>query len=174
MLSIDAWLDEKPYKELFDGVVHEKVSPQRGHGEIMLNVGILLKAWGGDRGSVAMELRAYLGEGVTLVPDVAYVSGERLARLSAEEQERPPFAPDIVVEVRSPEDRELRIRRKTELYLAHGATLVLNVDPATRTIRVTDVHGEAIFRARETIEHAGFPGLQIPVDDVFASLDRKW
>jgi hypothetical protein len=32
VLSIDAWLDEKPYKELYDGAVHEKVSPQFNHG----------------------------------------------------------------------------------------------------------------------------------------------
>ena len=68
MLSIDAWLDEKPYKELYDGVVHEKVSPQRAHGVIMLKVGTLLTAWAGDRGDVAVELRVYLGEGTTLVP----------------------------------------------------------------------------------------------------------
>ena len=29
MLSIDAWLDEKPYKELYDGMVHKKYSIAR-------------------------------------------------------------------------------------------------------------------------------------------------
>ncbi|MGA3037247.1 MAG: Uma2 family endonuclease [Vulcanimicrobiaceae bacterium] len=174
MLSIDAWLDEKPYKELYDGVVHEKVSPMFAHGILMLKVGGLLSSWAGDRGAVAVELRVYLGEGRTLVPDVAFVSGQRLGRLSREEQERPPFAPDIVVEVRSPEDRERRIRRKTELYLTHGATLVLNVDPSTRTVRVTYADGEATLKAGETIRHEAFPDLQIPVNDIFKSLDRQW
>lgn len=174
MLSIDAWLDEKPYKELFDGVVHEKVSPRHAHGVIMLDVGILLKAWGEELGSVAMELRVYLGEGTTLVPDVAFISGRRLATLTPDEREKPPFAPDIVVEVRSPEDRERRVRRKTALYLAHGTSIVLDVDPSTRSVRVSDTDGEKIFRCGDAVTHHAFPDLQISVDDIFASLDRKW
>ena len=111
MLSIDAWLDEKPYREVYDGVIHEKVSPQNAHGKVALRVGRLLEDWAGRRGDVSVELRVYLAPGTTLVPDVAFISGARLAPLSNEKREKPPFAPDIVAEIRSPDDREANVRR---------------------------------------------------------------
>ena len=173
MLSIDAWLDEKPYKELYDGVVHEKVSPQRIHAKISGRLFTLFEKWGGNRGDVGVEWRVYLAEGTTLVPDVAFISDERLAALTEERREKPPFAPDIAVEVRSPEDRERNIRRKTELYLAHGATMVLNVDPATRTVRLSDLSGDVMLRQGDDIVHRAFPDLKLAISEIFAPLDRK-
>jgi Uma2 family endonuclease len=173
MLSIDAWLDEKPYKELYDGVVHEKVSPQSDHAVIVLECAILIKEWGRRRGETGVEWRVYLAEGVTLVPDVAFFFEERLAALSREQRQKPPFAPDIAVEVRSPEDRTESIKRKTKLYLAHGATLVLDVDPADRTVVVSDASSEITLRPGDTVAHAAFPDLRIPVAAFFAPLDRK-
>ncbi len=40
------------------------------------------------------------------MPDVAYISRERLAPLSDEEIEVPTVAPELVVEIVSPDDRE--------------------------------------------------------------------
>jgi Uma2 family endonuclease len=172
MLSIDAWLDEKPYREVYDGAIHEKVSPQRAHGVVALQIGTLLGQWAERCGSTAVELRVYLAPGITLVPDVAFISDQRLLPLSAEERERPPFAPDLVVEVRSPEDRPANIRRKTELYLAYGALLVLNVDPSARTVVVSTAAGEHMLHIGDVISHPSFTGLQIPVAAIFAPLDR--
>jgi len=173
MLSIDAWLDEKPYKELYDGVVHEKVSAQRTHAIVAVHLAGRLEAWADRRGEVGVEWRVYLAEGTTLVPDVAFFSNERLAQLSKLEREKPPFSPDIAVEIRSPDDRERNIRRKTELYLAHGAKTVLNVDPFQRAVRVSDSEAELTLRVGETVWHPAFPDLQIPVSEIFAPLDRK-
>ena len=173
MLSIDAWLDEKPYKELYDGVVHEKVSPQLDHGRVAGQLIILLAAWAGERGDVVPELRVYLVEGTTLVPDVSFVSRERLAPLSTAQTQKPPFAPDIVVEIRSPDDREENIRRKTELYLAHGARIVLNVDPEKREVQMKDAASEVVFRPGDALQHPAFSDLHIPISEIFARLDRK-
>ena len=172
MLSIDAWLDEKPYKELYGGVVHEKVSPQRTHAILSGEMYRLLRERTLGLGDVGVEWRVYLAEGTTLVPDVAFISRGRLAALSPEARERPPFSPDIVVEICSPEDREANIRRKTELYLEHGATIVLNVHPEDRTVRLSDRNGERLLQTGDGIEHPSLPGFHISVDDVFALLDR--
>ena len=174
MLSIDAWLDEKPYKELYDGVVHEKVSPQFDHGQIQIRLGSLLDEWARDRGAVASEWRVYLAEGTTLVPDIAFVTRARLAGLSEDERQKPPFAPDIAIEIRSPKDHERNIRRKTELYLAHGAKLVLDVDPTNRTVRLNDGASEVGLKPGDTLEHPDFPSLRIPVSEIFEPLDRKF
>jgi len=173
MLSIDAWLDEKPYREVYDGTIHAKVSPQLAHGIVASYIPELLRAWAGRRGTVAVELRVYLAPGTTLVPDIAFISRERLAPLSAAERQRPPFAPDIAIEVRSPDDRDANIVRKTELYLTHGATIVLNVDPVERTVLLSSNDGERVLHSGDAIEHNAFPGLHIPVATIFAVLDDE-
>jgi Uma2 family endonuclease len=170
VLSIDAWLDEKPYKELYDGAVHEKVSPQFDHGKIVFQIEKLLETWALGRGEFAAEWRFYPAEGVTLVPDVAFISNERLAQLSKEQLQKPPIAPDIAIEVRSPGDRDATIRRKTELYLQLGTTLVLNVDPVRRAVRISDREHDVELDASATLEHHAFEGLNISVATIFATL----
>ena len=173
MLQADAWLDEKPYKEIYDGQLHLKVSPKFMHGLVEFEVGTLLREWSRDRGYIVMELRVYLDAKTSLVPDVSFISDERMATLSEAEQEEPPFAPELVVEVRSPKDRDRNIRRETELYLQHGALVVLNVDPQKRTVDVATANGETTLEPGDVFEHASFPGLRVPVSAIFAQLDRR-
>ncbi|MFY9630380.1 MAG: Uma2 family endonuclease, partial [Candidatus Cybelea sp.] len=52
-----------------------------------------------------------------LVPDVAYVSNERLRPLNDEEVETPPLAPDVAVEILSPGDRRADLEDKIGVYL---------------------------------------------------------
>jgi Uma2 family endonuclease len=168
----DVWLDTKPYKEIYDGRVHPKVSPQLTHFILHGRIGSLLSAWVQDRGVSGPELRVYLDDETSLVPDLAFVSNERLESLSPEQREKPPFAPELVIEIRSPRQWMPNIRRKTELYLQHGATVVLNVDPKKRTIRVTTRENEITLGEGGTFQHPAFPGLGLSVDAIFSSLDR--
>lgn len=173
MLQADAWLDEKPYKEIYDGRLHLKASPQHMHGIVQMEVGTLLHAWSRNRGDIVMEWRVFLDENTTLVPDVSFISDELAVTLSEAELEQPPFAPELIVEIRSPDDRNRNIRRKTELYLRHGAVVVLNVDPQKRIVEVATAEGEQTLQAGDIFEHAAFPGLAVPVSAIFAPLDRR-
>jgi hypothetical protein len=56
-----------------------------------------------------------------LVPDVAYLSYVRMGDATDDELEAPTVPPNVVVEVRSPEDRQARIDHKIGVYLAAGA-----------------------------------------------------
>jgi Uma2 family endonuclease len=170
MLSIDSWLDEKPYKEVYDGAIHAKVSPQLLHFAVAGATIALLQRWAGRRGLVGPELRVYLAPGITLVPDVAFISHDRLGAIPEAQRAQPPIAPEIVVEIRSPDDRERSIRRKTELYLAHGAILVVNIDPESRCVRLSDARAERELGADEPIAHATYPDLRISVAEIFAPL----
>lgn len=170
MLSIDAWLDEKPYKELYDGAVHEKVSPQFDHGKVVFQIEKLLETWALGRGEFAAEWRTYPAEGISLVPDVSFISSSRLASFSKVERQKPPLAPDIVFEVRSPDDRDANIDRKTKLYLELGTTLIVNVDPERRVVRLTDRERDVELDESQTIEHPRFEDLNIPVAALFATL----
>ena len=161
----------KPYVELIDGVRVPKVSPRTRHTFLQGELYVLFRAWATGRGRVGPEWRLWLvptGEQrSSLVPDVAYVSQERLDQLGDEAHEMPPFAPDVAVEIRSPGDRRKRIERKIELYLSYGARLVLDVDPRTRTIFAHDGSGMRAFRDGDRFEHGAVPGLEFDVCALF-------
>jgi Uma2 family endonuclease len=66
-------------------------------------------------------------------PDVAFIRSDRVP---------PPHvkgffagAPDLAVEVLSPDDFRHDLRRKIEEYLTCGAAVVLVIDPSSRTVR---------------------------------------
>jgi Uma2 family endonuclease len=70
-----------------------------------------------------------------LVPDVAYFRAERRAQIA--NWRRPvPFAPDIAVEVASPDQRPDQLAAKARLYLSNGTRLVWVVWPASQHVDV--------------------------------------
>jgi Uma2 family endonuclease len=169
---------DEPEVEVLRGVELPKVSPKRRHGVLQGVLFGLLATWCGDGGEVATEWRFWLsrdpdGEETTLVPDVAFVSARRMAALTDEDAEEPPFAPDIAIEIRSPGDRERNVRTKVRLYLAAGSRLVLDVDPQKRRIVAYDRSGERIITDDTKVEHAEAPGLTFDVGALFARADRK-
>jgi Uma2 family endonuclease len=127
------------------------------------------------RGRVGPELDVYPGpadKGITkFVPDVAYVSIERLRALSAEEREDPPFSPDIAVEVWSPTNDRRYLDLKIARYLATGALLVLDVDPYARNIVAHDGSSIRVYSSGERFEHQALPWLRFDVAEAFADLD---
>jgi Uma2 family endonuclease len=166
----------KPYVELIDGVRVPKVSPRTRHSMVQAELLVLFRIWALGRGRAGTEWRLWLvptgGQRSSLVPDVAYVSQKRLDELGDDAYEMPPFAPDVAVEVRSPGDRRKRIERKIELYLSHGAHLVLDVDPRTRTIFAHDEGGLHAFRDGDRFEHVAVPGLEFEVRALFDAAGR--
>ena len=48
----------------------------------------------------------------------------------------PVFAPDFVIEVRSPDDRIGPLREKMEEYIANGVQLGWLIDPMERTVTI--------------------------------------
>ena len=73
--------------------------------------------------------------------DVLYISNERYARASKDKAFLD-VAPELVVEVLSPEDRPGEVSRKLAEYFAAAVLLVWIADPATRTVRVHRPGGE--------------------------------
>jgi Uma2 family endonuclease len=79
----------------------------------------------------------------------------------------------LVVEIRFPQNRERSIRRKTALYLQHGATAVLDVDPTRRSVRLSTRDGESTLRSGDAFTHPAFPGLALAINAMFEPLDRR-
>ena len=68
-------------------------------------------------------------------PDVAFVSAERV-RAAGRVTGYWPGAPDLVVEVISPNDLYTEVEEKVAEWLEHGARLVFVVNPRRRTVAV--------------------------------------
>lgn len=94
-----------------------------------------------------------------------------MPELLSDQPEKPPFAPDIAVEVRSPSDDLHYLAKKIERYLQTGALLALDVNPATRTIAVHDRTNVREFSEGEIFEHPAVPWLSFAVNAVFSKLD---
>lgn len=163
------------YVERLDGVDYPKVSPKATHAFVQGFFVTTFRIAGAEAGKCLPELRCRIGavDGTKthLIPDVAFITNERWNALLPAEREEPAFAPDIVVEIRSPGGNGRLRRAKVARYLATGATLVLDVDPVARCIHVQDARHARTLRAGETFRDARFPWLTFDAGAVFADLD---
>lgn len=127
--------------ELVNGVVKELPMPASAkHGMICLTVGYLIldHVRKNDLGRVMSNdtyVRVKSDPDVVRGADLCYYSYERLARGDFP-QGILPVVPDLVVEVRSPNDEWGEIFIKIGEYLGAGVRVVLVVDPATLTASV--------------------------------------
>jgi Uma2 family endonuclease len=167
--------ETKPETEWVAGRALQKVSPKRSHSRIQTKLGAALYAWSEGRGEAGVEWRFRIappgGPRRPLVPDLAYVSYERMRGHDLEELEAPPFAPDVAVEIRSPGDRNADIADKVAVYLASGTELVVLVDPKRRTVVLHDLGGVTHLTERDAMVHAALPGFRLDLAELFAALD---
>ncbi len=78
-------------------------------------------------------------------PDASWISNERLAQTTPEEQEEfLPAVPEFVVEIRSRSDRPRTLREKMEDYLANGVLLGWYIDRPGQLVE--------IYRAGKSVE----------------------
>lgn len=168
-------LVDPPRFEYLNGRPHAKVSPRLWHAQVQLSIGQILLSLARGRGKVGTEWRFLLGEVdrtyTEFVPDVAYVSNERLSALSPQARQKPPFAPDVAVEVRSPSDHLGYFREKVARYLETGSVLVLDADPQTQTITAYSADGSRTFVVSERFEHSAAPWLVFDVAEAFSELE---
>jgi Uma2 family endonuclease len=168
--------DTEPETEWVRGRALQKVSPKRTHSFLQGALTIELTHWAAGRGGVGPEWRfsvAPPGEVCRpLVPDIAYVSNDRLRTVNDDELEAPPFAPDVAVEILSSDDRRIDVDDKIGTYLRAGSLLVIVVDPQERVVELDDSLATARLDEAAAIEHAALPGFRYPVRDLFAVLRR--
>ena len=159
--------------ELIRGVLYETMPTGLEHGEIVMNLGILLGVFIKPR-----KLGRLMGSdaGVWLErdpdtvrePDIAYFSAERIppdVRITGYAE----VPPDLVVEIVSPSDSQREVHDKAWMWLSYGVRLVWVVQPDTRTV---DVYrpGRAVVTFDEHDKLDGvdvLPGFTCVVSEVF-------
>lgn len=83
-------------------------------------------------------------------PDAAWVTRDRWAALTTEEQEKfPPLCPDFVIELRSRTDRFRPLQDKMQEYLDSGLRLGWLINPQDQTVE--------IYRFGQSVDIQPFP-----------------
>jgi Uma2 family endonuclease len=116
-----------------------------------------------------------LATGLVRIPDVAFVSWDRLPGRRMPTEPIPSLAPDLAVEVLSEGNTPGEMARKRQEYFAAGVRLAWFVDPRTRTVEVytaadqsTVLHAEHILTGGEVL-----PGFALSLQELFAELDQQ-
>jgi Uma2 family endonuclease len=103
-------------------------------------------------------------------PDVAFISRERAAAVQPA-QGYFPGAPDLVVEVISPDDRYAEVDEKVEDWLDAGCQMIIVINPRRRHLTVT-VYYASVVGTTLTLDdvidgHDVVPGWTLPVRELF-------
>lgn len=163
--------------ELVDGVLVEKAM---GFQEALLAmaIGTYLRTFVKPRrlgivGGPDIMLRLRLG--LIRIPDVAFISWNRLPDRRIPDEPVPAIAPDLAVEVLSKSNTRREMALKRTEYFAAGCRLVWQVDPKRRTVEVfTDPKTSILVEEADTL--AGkpvLPGFRLALAELFAELDER-
>jgi len=162
---------EKRLYELVDGVLVEKVM---GYSESYLAC-LLIHLLNGfvmprNLGIVAGEAgMLQLAAGLVRIPDVSFVTWDRLPDRRLPREPIPALAPDLAVEVLSPSNTRQEMERRLRDYFTAGVRLVWYVDPPSRTLTVYTAPDQAqLLRETDTLDGGDvLPGFTLPLQQLF-------
>ena len=159
--------------ELIRGVLCETMPTGQEHGEIVVNLAVMLGAFVKPRKLgrlTASDSGVWLERDPDTVrePDIAYFSAEKIppgVRVTGYAE----AVPDLVVEVSSPSDSLRGVNDKALMWLGYGVRMVWVVNPHTRAV---DVYREGRAASTLTENDAldgldALPGFTCAVRDVF-------
>lgn len=109
-----------------------------------------------------------LSEDTMRAADAAFISNEKLDQV-VDLAKFAPFAPDLAVEVISPNEKAVEIQEKVNLYLETGSLLVWTIFPDLRVVVVHYPDGTTRrLKEGDTLDGGDvLPGLAIPVEALF-------
>ncbi len=121
--------------ELIDGAVVTKVSPKYFHAKSTLNLVRILDRWSDGKGRLGIEWAIDLTDGFTPVPDLLYVSFDRLP-ITWQENAACPVVPELAIEIISPGQSFGQMIQKASIYLDNHVLRVWVVDPSAQSLTV--------------------------------------
>ena len=174
-LTLDQFLlmeETKPASEYACGEAFQKPMPDVLHSAIQTFLAVTLYPFLAETrtGRVFTELRCVFGppgRERAYVPDVTYIARERLPS-----QRHLHAAPDLAIEILSPDQHMAHFLDKIQFYLLYGVRLVWVIDPATATVTVQVPGEEArILSSGDTLDGGDvLPGFSVAVDEIFAQM----
>ena len=165
--------DDGVRRELVLGEVREMAPAGYTHGRIAMNVSTPLDRYvrEHDLGFVlAAETGFTIANGPDTVraPDVAFVRRGRVEEVG-EVEGYWPGAPDLAIEVVSPNDSYAAVEEKVAGWLEAGTRAVVVAEPRTRTVTVRPSRTEIRVLTEGDVLDVGevVPGWTMPVVDIF-------
>jgi Uma2 family endonuclease len=168
---------ERRLYELVDGTLVEKAMGAResffawvlgvhlGNYLAVHDLGICLGADGMMR----------IAPGLVRIPDLSFISWDRLPNHEVPKKPIPQLAPDLAVEVISAGNTKREMERKLREYFDAGVVLAWFVYPKTRTIVVhTGLDRSTVLDEDQVLDGgAVLPGFALPVRDLFDRAERR-
>lgn len=161
-----------PYYQLIEGELIMSPSPNRFHQVVARNLFRLLDDFV-RRHSIGevyfAPVDVYLSDSTVVQPDVLFVAAASRGLLVDEGVRG---GPDLVVEIISPSNAQLDLRRKRPLYARHGVKELWLVDPVLEQIHRYDFAADVAKPVRivdrdENFETPLLPGLVVAASEVF-------
>ena len=168
--------------EIVNGEIVEMAPTQFKHDRIAHDLYDSIRDYLNDQpvGRVLMEV-AYVLSGSedqqwvrgARVPDVSFITQDRYTAYFETQDESGPLwlAPDLAVEIVSPNDTYIELDEKIAEYLEHGVQLVWVIDPALEKIRVHSQdapQGHTLHAIDVLTGDPVLPGWSLPVAALFA------
>ena len=177
-LTLDEFLtlpEEEPALELEpDGTVVQKVWPLGQHSRLQFALCEAVNRFGEPRrlAFAFPELRAIFG-GAAYVPAVAIYAWDRIPR-TADSEVGDVFdaAPDVAIEIVSPEQSTNALVRRCLWYVENGSGTALLVDPADRSVvRFEPDKAARVLRDADAIDFGSvLRGFTVTVAEIFGAL----
>jgi Uma2 family endonuclease len=170
---IEAEERENRLCELVDGTLVEKATgfeEARLAGRLIYLVNAYLEQ--NDLGICAgADGMMRIAPGLVRIPDMSFITWDRLPDRKSPQEPIPDLAPDLAVEVLSEGNTKLEMARKVREYFEAGVILVWLIDPRKRTARVfSSVEKSVLVRADQELDGGDvLPGFVLILSDL---LDR--
>ncbi|MDE0630843.1 MAG: Uma2 family endonuclease [Caldilineaceae bacterium] len=159
--------------ELIRGALRATMPTGVRHGHIVVNLAILLGGFIKPRrlGWILASEVGFLLErdpDTVRAPDIAYISANRLP-LDADLPGYYEGAPDLAVEIVSPNDRPRALHDKARMWTSFGAPLVWVVDPENRAVELHRPNQPLLRLGEDDALDGGeaLPGFSCPVRALF-------
>jgi len=158
--------------ELIRGEFRKLIPPSFEHGRVAMELGSRIAAHvhEHDLGTVVAAETGFLlarDPDTVRAPDCAFLCS---MRPDGPKRGYYPGAPDLAVEVLSPDDRPGYVREKVAEWLEAGTLAVWVVDPRLLTVTIHEPGKPATERGEADVLLGGdlLPGFEIPVREIFA------
>jgi Uma2 family endonuclease len=153
--------------ELIDGVAVAKMSPKYFHVRSTGKLYVILTDWAVNYGRVEIEWAIDLTETYSPVPDLSYVSFDRLP-LTWDENAACPVPPELAIEIISPGQTFGQMIQKASIYLSNNVLRVWIIDPSAKSLTVFYADAAPVtYTGEQLISDPIFPELSIVTKQLF-------
>jgi Uma2 family endonuclease len=169
---IDAERRENRLCELVDRTLVEKAVGFE-EARLALWIGTLISSYVDEHDlgiCVGADGMMRIAPGLVRIPDLSFISWDRLPNRESPKEAIPELAPDLAVEVMSEGNTRAEMARKVREYFDSGVRLVWLIDPRRRTARVfSSAQKSALVRADGVFDGGEvLPGFVVRLSDLLA------